>query len=129
MLQVRHRCKFLTGTDSFGACCNPLHFEFGTDKDNLDDKIMDGDAKSRQGSRSHLSKYTEAQAKQAWDLKGVHTQPERATISGMSLSAIKQLDTGWTWTHVTGLPNRHKQNTKRRRNLFTKPSKRAKLTK
>ena len=114
---VRHKCKTLSGTDSHGACCNPYHLERGTCRDNIDDKIVDGDSKSTQGSKSHLSKYTENQMKRAWSLKSQHPQKKRAEMFGVSISAIKQLDTGWTWTHVTGLQNRHKIQTLKRRKL------------
>ena len=112
-----HKCFQKTGNDFNGRCCNPYHLEIGTAKQNMDDCILDGKSTSLKGDANHMTKYSDEQIKRAWMLRTGKSQQERATITGVSISAIKHIDAGWTRNDITGLPSKLKERVRKRRKL------------
>lgn len=90
-IQVRHKCQEK-------RCCNPLHLEEGTNKQNAEDRIRDG--KSAKGSKNPKAKITEEKAREIKASKGDGTVTERSERFGVSYQMVNLIDRGITWKHI-----------------------------
>lgn len=79
-------------------CCNPDHLFFGTDADNMADKV----AKRRQvhGERMHTAKLTEEDVLEIRRLKGIERGKTIAARFGVATSHISNIWTRRLWKHL-----------------------------
>lgn len=86
------------------ACVNPEHLFLGTAKQNWEDAVQKrriSPAKPALGIRNPGSKLTEAQVIEIRSLRGSGEQTKRlAARFGVSKSAITEITTRRTWTHI-----------------------------
>jgi len=95
---VRHICK----SDVAGhGCFQPTHLAIGTHEQNMfEDKIKDGTLPY--GEKHHFAKTSNAKALAIYKSKGQGTRLQRAQRFGCSTFIVKKIDTGETFSHVTG---------------------------
>ncbi len=88
---VCHRCDT-------PACVNPDHLFLGTNQDNMDDR----EKKNRQakGVRHGLSKLNPEKVRQIRTLHPALNHRELADNFGVSITSIRSIFTGRTWSHV-----------------------------
>ncbi len=82
-------------------CCEPSHLYLATKAENGKDKTKNGLA---QGEKHYNAKIKGEVAQEIKWSKGFETQQERANEFGVSLSIVKNIDRGITWTD---LPDRN----------------------
>jgi hypothetical protein len=103
-LIVRHKC-------SNKNCIAIEHLELGTHKENEQDKIRDGTALF--GSKNPSATINEEIALKIYQSKNSgKTQFERAQIFGVSESIVSQIDSGHTWSQITGHKKVERKRTK-----------------
>lgn len=99
---IRHMCNNR-------ACFNPKHLEIGTHLDNSNDTITSGN--SGRGEKHHNAKITAevvvaiAESRKTRGEPGYRTCEQRAAHFKVSLQTVKDIDTGRSWGHVTGVQN------------------------
>ena len=107
---IRHLC---VGSRS---CCEPTHLEIGTQRQNMfEDKLRDGTL--QHGEKHHSTKLTNQTALAIFQSKGSGTRAERAVKFGVSPYVVKKIDSGETWSHVTG---KHTARNKERERVYQK---------
>jgi len=95
---IRHQCK--TNGKNFG-CSQPLHLEIGTQRQNMfEDKLRDGTL--TYGEKHHCAKITNKVALEIFNSKGSGTRAQRAKCFNVSCFTVKKIDSGESWSHVTG---------------------------
>jgi hypothetical protein len=94
-LQIRH------GKNCATNCFEPSHLTIGTAKDQAQDKRDHGTM--YRGEKCKKTKLTGALALKIFQLKGVDSTKEKASRYGVSSSTIRAIESGKSWTHVTGL--------------------------
>ena len=87
-MNVLHKCDVR-------CCVNPDHLFLGTQKENMEDKVMKG--RHPLGSDSTTSKLTPEQARFALEMKGKISQVKLGKMFGVSPSAIQQIHDGNNW--------------------------------
>jgi len=102
------------------ACCNPAHLSEGTRSDNMRDMHTKGRGDSRVGSRHPMARLTEQAVLTIRELaaRGVR----RKTIAeeyGVKPSAIHDIVSGRSWTHLLA-PEARNDNAGRRRKTYEK---------
>lgn len=85
---IRHKCLRKD-------CINPQHLEIGTPKENMTDKVRDNtDVK---GSKHPHAKIDEEKALAIFKSEGQGTRAQRAERFGVSISIVKEIDSGGSW--------------------------------
>jgi hypothetical protein len=106
-LVVRHKCRT-------PSCINVDHLELGTRAENIRDKIRDGTTGKGVvrphiiGSRNHVAKITEEQARQIFLMAG--SLDDIANAMSVSAGIVYRIKQGVSWNHVTGLPRKKPDN-------------------
>lgn len=104
-LLVRHRC-------ANPHCCEESHLEWGTPKQNSEDRVRDGTSGVGENNPcAKLSSATASAVKNSWRPKGdpeYLTQVRRAEIFGVTRSVVKSIDQETTWRHIPGPANKPK---------------------
>ena len=85
---VRHKCDN-------PQCVNPNHLETGTHLDNMLDRFK----RDRLGGKSRLNNSSVLEI-----VKSTSSNAELAQHYGVTTAAIRNVRSGRTWYHVTGLP-------------------------
>ncbi len=92
--EIRHKCK----TE---GCYESTHLEIGTKRQNMfEDKLRDGTLPH--GEVHHFSTITNELALKIFKSKGEGTRAERAIRFKISSYIVKKIDSGASWSHVTG---------------------------
>lgn len=94
-LQIRH------GEKCARNCFEPSHLTIGTAKDQARDKRDHGTM--YRGEKCKKAKLTEALALKIFHSKRVGSRKDKASLYGVSKDAIRAIENGKSWTHVTGL--------------------------
>ena len=102
-LIARHKC-------SVRHCCEVSHLEWGTPKQNGEDRVRDGTSGSGEDSPSaKMSNETALAVKQSWRPKG-HPEhmklAERAEKFGVTVGMVTTIDRGIAWKHLPGPINK-----------------------
>lgn len=108
-MKVMHRC----GLTSQGSCVNPRHLYLGTDLDNARDRMNDGTG--ARGERIGNSKLTEDIVRRIWESRGKSSQANRIKFFGVARSTLQNIDHGFSWNCVTGLPRKRPKYDERRK--------------
>lgn len=81
-------------------CCRIEHLSLGTQRDNMEDKVLKGRAGGAyKGINHHHSKLTNEQVK--WAYKSTLRNKEIASILSVDVSRISMIKSGKTWRHLT----------------------------
>ena len=107
-LIVLHKCP-----NKHKHCFAIAHLELGTPKDNAADKIED--CTLLIGSKHPNATINEDVAKKIYDLKKTMTQRERALMFNTAIHIVNGIDSGTTWSQVTG---QKKRETKRKKTVI-----------
>lgn len=91
-LVVRHKCDVK-------YCINPDHLEIGTLADNNNDKKIRGRMPDSKGSKNGCSKLLEFEVIEIFTSS--EKREELALQYGVSLSAINNIKSGASWSHVS----------------------------
>ena len=83
-------------------CCNPEHLRLGTYRDNTDDKMKRGRARSGIGERHGSAKLTENEVREIYRnySSGFENISQLATRFNMDFSTIHSIVTGESWKHL-----------------------------
>jgi HNH endonuclease len=110
-LIVRHRCPNKN-------CCEASHLEWGTSKQNADDRKRDGtNLAGEKNPRAKMSAAIAAAIKLSWRPQ---THPEfksaaqRATEFGVTYAMVNNIDQGMSWASLPAPPNQPIKTTKER---------------
>jgi len=90
---VLHRCDN-------PSCINPAHLYVGTQVDNMQDAMLRGRIRGVRGEANRNSKLTASQVR---EIKAKFGKVAKATLArdyGVSLSVIRRIALGQTWSHV-----------------------------
>lgn len=97
-LQVLHKCDN-------PQCCNPEHLFLGSAKDNMDDKVRKGRARTglHHGTRNGCAKLTDDKVRSARGMARNEgkTSTELAAVFGVSEWTMRYALNGKTWSHVS----------------------------
>lgn len=107
--EIRHICS-----SEDGKCYEFTHLEIGTKRQNMfEDKLRDGTLHF--GENHHFAKIDNVKALDIFNSKGNGTRGERAVRFGVTPKCVKNIDTGVSWSHVTGY---HRGSTKNRNTAY-----------
>lgn len=121
-LKVCHKCDN-------PVCVNPFHLFLGTNAENIKDRDIKGrqncgkgknhwtavsPEKIRRGVDNPACKYTEEDILKMVEMKksGEYTNREIAEAFGCPKTYIRQIMVGERWSHLTGIPKKHKSKSK-----------------
>ncbi len=90
-LEVCHSCDN-------PECVNPAHLFFGTHQDNMHDMVAKG--RQAKGERNGLHKLTEADVGAIRANRNGLTQPQRASLYGVTQSVISRVENFKRWRHI-----------------------------
>ena len=101
-LLIRHRCHNR-------LCCNPLHLEPGTDKENWQDAVVDGNAMiaEQDGSDNIMSKLSEALVYEIRTLfrSGVYSSTDLAEMFSVSRRCVERTIVGKAYSCYQTVPS------------------------
>lgn len=102
-LMVRHKCVNR-------HCCEPAHLEWGTAKENGEDRVRDGTSLAGENSPlAQMSTETASAIKMSWRPRGdpeYLTQAQRALKFGVRECVVNNIDVGGSWNHLPGPSNK-----------------------
>lgn len=82
-------------------CCNPTHFELGTQKENMTDKKNKGRGYSAENHEHHACKLSPKHVMKIREmLAAKKSYREIASVFGVSRSAVSNIKHRKTWNHV-----------------------------